>query len=129
MQRLTRPKMSETLSFSIIPFALGASGAISLVEVRDLQRLLIYQWDPDTETWSPSPPEVQVGAGTLEISAYGINIGDIPGDVTVTIKDDTGAVLATTTKNIVPNSEYVLAKASPLDMPNRDYGITIIVEP
>ena len=117
---------SASLAFSINPYTapLVPNGYIEAIRVQDIERGLDFDYDRATG-WTGTP-EVTVG-NNLYISAYAINGGD-GGVMQLTIKDDTQAYLAA-------KSEYVAAggglgdETGTINMPDRNYGILIMVEP
>ena len=131
-QKQTRPlnivvePQSASLAFSINPYTapLVPNGYIEAIRVQDIDRGLDFDYDRSTG-WT-STPEVTVGAN-LYIAAYAINGGD-GGTMQLLIRDDAGSYLAA-------KSEYVAAGGSlgaetgTINMPDRNYGILIMVEP
>lgn len=117
---------SETTGFNISPYTF-ASGIISGIRVQDIPRNIWYNWDRPGP-WSPSEPNVTVGSKTLYIAFWAVNQGNVTGTLTLTVKDDTGATLATKSVSCAPGAGVGI-EAPNLDMPNRTYGITLSVTP
>lgn len=116
---------SETLTFTIAT-ALGVtSGIISAIRVQDVSTGQWYNWD------RPGPfvptPVCTPGPMNLYIAFWAINQG-VAGNITLTIKDDTGATLATKTEYCPYGGAGVGIEVT-VDMPARNYAITLTVTP
>lgn len=97
------------------------SGAITAIRVQDIERQIWYNWD--NGVWD-SPPSVSVGSGNLYIAYWLVNEGSNIASVTLYIEDDTGTILAEKNIGLYPGEGGGI-EASNLDMPSRNYGITI----
>ncbi len=118
---------SDSYSFSITPIAapVPTFGILAALRVQDLETLEWFNWAYGA--WTTRMPEVHVGPGKLYIAAYADNEGDL-GLMQLIIKDDTGAFLAVK-QHDVPAGESIGAEAYDKDMPDRQYGILVMVEP
>ena len=132
LQKQTRPlnifvePHSASLAFSINPYTapLLPNGYIEAIRVQDIDRGLWFEYGRTTG-WSATP-EVTVGAN-LYISAYAINGGDA-GMLQLLIRDDAGAYLEAKSEN-VPAGGGIGVETGTINMPDRNYGILIMVEP
>lgn len=117
---------SDSYAFGIDPITppVAPFGKITAIRVQDLETFEFFNWDDGV--WDRAP-EVTVGDGMLYIAAWAENIGG-DGLLQITIKDDTGAFLEAKSE-IVPAGEGLGCETGTIDMPNRRYGILIMVEP
>lgn len=128
LQRLASQRLSGTGSFTIglaTPFSI-----CSLAAVTDVAQGLTWQYSFSSNSWSPSEPKVRPGASNLKIMFQVRNISS-SGNVTLTIKDDTGAILKTETLaigSVGSPTEYKQTECT-VAMPDRAYGITVSVTP
>jgi hypothetical protein len=125
---------SDSQSFSISPYTY-VSGRLIAIRVQDVARGIWFNWNGSTRTWDNSP-NVTVGSGTLYIAAAAVNAGNAAGNVTLTITDDAGATLATKTITVQPwngsytsPNDYVGVETGSINMPNRQYGVTVSTTP
>ena len=120
--------LSDTKTFTIT--AATAFGICWTARVKDLATGWQFDGNLATMLWTPSAPIVRPGAGNLYIRFEARNIS-LSGNLTLTIKDDTGATLKTETLvagNIGSGTEYVSIEWTG-EMPTRNYGITVSVTP
>lgn len=120
------PSPSETMTFTVTPLLGVTSGIISGVRVQDVALGKWFNWDRPGP-FVPSAPIVTPGAGNLYIALWAVNQGT-PGNLTLTITDDTGAVLATKTYSAEYGGGGVGLEWTGA-MPGRNYGITLTVTP
>ncbi len=113
---------SGSYAFSISPLALP-SGVIEAIRVQDIARNIDFAYD--NGVWNQAP-EVTVG-GNLYIAAYARNEGAY-GIMQLVIKDDAGAFLAVKQENVAAGAALG-AETGTIEMPNRQYGVLILVEP
>jgi len=113
---------SGSYAFSISPLALP-SGKIEAIRVQDIARQEWFNYD--NGVWDRAP-EVTVG-GNLYIAAYAVN-ESAAGLMQLIIKDDAGAFLAVKQENVAAGA-HIGAETGTIEMPNRQYGILILVEP
>lgn len=126
--RMAPQHLSDSKSFTIAvaaPFAICTAAV-----VKDLAAGTEYTCVLTTMTWSPSAPQVRPGAANLYILFQVRNIAGA-GNLTLTIKDDTGATLKTETKmaGSVGSAQQFVTTEVTVDMPDRNYGITVSVTP
>lgn len=117
---------SDSYAFSIAPKALPVLpyGTLVAIRVQDLETFEWFNWD--NRVWDKAP-EVTVGPGKLYIAAYAVNEGDA-GLMQAIIKDDAQAILAVE-QGIVVTGGDISAETGTIEMPDRNYGILILVEP
>jgi len=113
---------SGSYAFSISPLALP-SGVIEAIRVQDIARNINFSYD--NGVWDRAP-EVTVGEN-LYIAAYARNTGNA-GLMQLIIKDDAGAFLAVKQENVAAGAAFG-DETGTIEMPNRQYGILILVEP
>ena len=116
---------SETMSVTISRYA-PAFGVMLAVRVQDIPRGIWHNWDRDVG-WDRTPIVVTPGTGTLYIAAAARQDGS-DGYLTLTITDDIGNTLVTKTEWVATGS-WVGVETGSINMPNRDYVITISVTP
>lgn len=104
----------------------GAVGSINAIRIQDIPRNLWFSWDKGVG-WSPGTPVITPGTNTLYIAFWAIN-GGAAGNLTLTTKDDTGALLATKTAYAASGGGVGSAEWTG-NMPSRSYGITLGVTP
>jgi len=106
-----------------------AAGQINAIRVQDIATGKWFNWD--NRGWD-TVPIVTPGAGKLYIAFWATNYSDA-GYLTLSVIDDTGAVLATKTVWAEPwygdINKGVGIEAPNLTMPGRNYGITLKVTP
>jgi len=117
---------SETYSFTVAPLLGATAGIISAIRVQDVKLDKWFNWDRPGP-FSPSAPIITPGAGNLYIAFWAVNQG-LAGNLTLTIKDDTGTVLATKTAS-APYGGAGVGIEWTGEMPGRNYGITLTVTP
>ena len=122
VQPLNFRVQSGSVGFSISPLALP-SGKIIAIRVQDIARQLWFNYD--NGVWD-NAPKVTVGAN-LYIAAYATNIGGA-GLMQLLIKDDVGSFLATKQETVVAGGTLGVETGT-INMPNRSYGVLILVEP
>jgi len=129
-----RVQSSDSYSWQIGPYTF-VSGVLLAIRVQDVKRNLWASWDGKTRTWDTFL-DVTVGPKTLYIAAAAANQGNVAGDLTLTITDDTGKVLATKKITVQPwngsftaPNDYIGVETGSIDMPNRPYGVTVSVTP
>ena len=122
LQPLNFNPLSETVAFNITP--LTANGQITTIRVQDIARNVWFNYD--NGSWDQLPA-VTVGVGNLYIAAGVVNIGGI-GDLTLRIMDDQGSLLLQKGDTVVEGGTMG-GETNPLPMPNRPYGIQILVDP
>lgn len=116
--------LSESKSFTITlaePFGICWSA-----RVRDVATGAEFACALNTMTWTPSAPRVRPGVGNLYIQFEARNLSS-SGSLTLTIKDDAGVTLRTGAVTI-PANGYGSIDCT-VDMPDRNYGITVSVTP
>jgi hypothetical protein len=105
-------------------------GEITAIRVQDVSTGQWFEWNTPGKIWNISPT-VKVGTGNLYIAAWARNIGDndpfAPIASTLYIQDDTGVVLAEKSQILWNNEAFGLELTT--NMPDRPYGITIIMYP
>lgn len=115
---------SATYSFIISPLLGVTSGIITGIRVQDVALSKWFNWS--TGAWDVAPI-VTPGAGKLYIAFWAVNQG-LAGNLTLTIKDDTGAILVTKTAS-APYGGAGVGIEWTGDMPSRSYAITLTVTP
>lgn len=125
--RAQRPRLlfgqSEIQTITIL--ALGdVVGIISYIKVTDIATVTTYDVYPEGAQAYCTP-----GAGNLGLLFRVENTGALDGDIRILITDDTGAVLYDVTWTLIAGGGATGPVSVTLDMPGRDYGITIEVTP
>ncbi|MBA7710068.1 hypothetical protein ES703_118997 [subsurface metagenome] len=117
--------------FHTVAFTVGAApppaepyGKIVAIRVQDIETGEWFNYD--NGVWDKTP-KVTVGSN-LYIAAWAINEGDAFGTLTLQIKDDTGAVLATKSPGVGPGVSFGVETGT-INMPNRVYDIDCPVDP
>ena len=124
LQPLVFNTLSNNIPFNISPLA-GANGMIVAIRVQDLARDNVW-FNYDNGVWDQLP-EVTVGLGNLYIAASVVNIGGT-GDLILRIIDDQGNLLLQKGDTVV-GGDSMGGETLPQPMPNRQYGIQILVDP
>ena len=123
LQPLIFNPLSESVTFNINPL-LTADGKITAIRVQDIARNVWFNYD--NGVWDQLP-EVTVGLGNLYIAASVVNIGGT-GDLILRIIDDQGNLLLQKGDTVV-GGDSMGGETLPQPMPNRQYGIQILVDP
>ncbi|MBA7671249.1 hypothetical protein ES703_79403 [subsurface metagenome] len=118
---------SDSYAFSIVPIAVPvpAFGRLAALRVQDLYTFEWFEWAYGV--WTTRRPEVHVGPGKLYIAAWAVNEGK-QGLMQLIIKDDVGNFLAVK-QHDVPAGQGIGDETGTIDMPDRQYGILVLVEP
>jgi len=122
VQPLNFRVQSGSVGFSISPLALP-SGKIIAIRVQDIARQLWFNYD--NGVWD-NAPKVTVGAN-LYIAAWAVNEGE-NGELRLLIKNDQSMALADKRETVASGVNFG-AETGTINMPNRSYGILILVEP
>lgn len=119
-------RFSDSYAFSITPVTpiVLPDGTLIAIRVQDLETYEWFNWD--SRVWDKAP-EVTVGSGRLYIAAYAVNEGGV-GIMQLIIKDDAGNFLAVK-QETVPAGGDLGVETGTIEMPDRSYGINILVEP
>ena len=117
--------LSDQHAFSISPIVpiIAPDGKLIAIRVQDLKTGEWFNWDDGV--WSRAP-EVTIGAN-LYIAAYAINEGGYE-MMQLLIKDDAGSFLAVTQAPVGPGGS-IGVETGTIEMPDRNYGILVLVEP
>ncbi|MEM2830982.1 MAG: hypothetical protein QXZ14_12065 [Candidatus Jordarchaeales archaeon] len=121
---------SETRTFTIATTLGATSGKIAAIRVQDISRNKWFNWDMTTGSWDTSPSCAP--GNNLYIAFWAINQG-ADGNLRLRIIDDTGKVLADKTV-YAPYwggdiNKGVGVETGTINMPSRNYGITLEVTP
>lgn len=122
--------LSETKTFTIATTLGATSGKIGAIRVQDIARGIWFGWDLATGTWDKTPSCTP--GNNLYIAFWAINEG-ADGNLRLRIIDDTGKVLADKTVWAVywggDITKGVGVETGTINMPSRNYGITLEVTP
>ncbi|GAH62445.1 unnamed protein product [marine sediment metagenome] len=118
---------SNTVTFTVVaaapPPPPEADGKVYHIDVQDKARGVSFTYH--NGVWNRQP-EVTVG-NNLYISACAVNQG-AAGNLTLTIKDDTGAILSSATVTLGTGAGFCIGTGT-INMPNRSYSINCVVTP
>lgn len=111
----------DSFSFTITPIG-SQNGKINAIRVQDRERGLWFNWDDPPRSWD-SAPSCTAGVGKLYVAFYAINVGNVSGNLTLTLIETVGGrVLATATAWAAPGLGIGLEWAG--DMPAGNYDLT-----
>jgi len=121
------PIRSNSVTFTVTaaapPPPPPVEGKVYAITVQDKARNITFNYQ--NGVWDRQP-EVTVGYN-LYISACAVNQGGA-GNLTLTIKDDTGAILASATVYMGTGAGFCIG-TNTISMPDRAYGIVVAANP
>lgn len=115
---------SDSVGFSISPYAYPPNGKITAIRVQDISRNIWFNYD--NGVWDKVPSCVP-GAGNLYIAFWAVNRGTGPGTLYLGLSDDQAKLLAG--KQEYANVGAGVGVEWTGTMPNRSYGIGCSVDP
>ncbi|GAI13834.1 unnamed protein product, partial [marine sediment metagenome] len=117
---------SNSVTFTVVeaaPPPPPANGRVYHITVQDKARGVSFTYH--NGVWD-NQPEVTIG-NNLNISACAVNEGGA-GNLTLTIKDDTGATLSSATINLGTGAGFCIGTGT-INMSNRSYSIECVATP
>ena len=115
----------DSVTFTVQPYG-NTVGKVSAIRVQDVGRGLWFNWDDPPRAWDASP-SCAPGVNKLYIAFYAINVGQVDGNLTLKLVDDTGATLATNTVSCAVGAGVGIEWTG--TMPSRAYSVQCIVTP
>jgi len=111
----------DSFTFTITPIG-TQNGKITAIRVQDLARGLWFNWDDPPRSWDAAP-SCTAGAGKLYVSFYATNVGNVSGNITLSLIETVGGrVLATVVAYAAPGGGVGLEWTG--DMPAGNYDLT-----
>lgn len=116
----------DMFSFTITPIG-TQNGKITGIRVQDLARHIWFNWNDPPRSWD-SAPSCTAGVGKLYVAFYATNVGNMPGNLTLSLIETlSGRVLGTVVAHASPGEGVGIEWTG--DMPAGNYDLTCQATP
>ena len=116
----------DSFTFAITPIG-SQNGKIKQIVAQDIARGIWFQWNDPARSWDAAP-SCTAGVGKLYVGFYVINVGNMPGNMTLSLIETlSGRVLATVVLYADPSGGGGVEWTG--DMPAGNYDLTCQVLP